>query len=83
MKIEFTQVKSDIYGNPRYVVHYLNFIVESDCCRLSCYDLAFERAKTLGFKKYTGKDYGGGFVIQSCNIQEDEKRINKLMESLS
>lgn len=68
---EYHRVNSDIYGNPRYVVHYLAFLGEDE----RDYDLAHSRAKSLGGKKYRGKDFAGGFVFQSYNIEETLRQI--------
>ena len=87
-KIEWTRVNNDINGNPRYVCHFLNFITDNDDYDKTGiyigidnkYRLALQRAKKIGGKKYHNKRYGGGIVIQSYNIQEDERRIVELME---
>lgn len=68
---EYHRVNSDIYGNPRYVVHYLAFLGDGE----RDYDLAHSRAKSLGGKKYRGKDFAGGFVFQSYNIEETLRQI--------
>ena len=87
-KIEWTRVDNDINGNPRYVCHFLNFITNNDDYDNTGiyigidnkYRLALQRAKKIGGKKYHNKRYGGGIVIQSYNIQEDERHIVELME---
>lgn len=87
-KIDWTRVSNDVNGNPRYVCHFLNFITDNDDYDKTGvyigidnkYKLALERAKKIGGKKYHNKRYGGGIVIQSYNIQEDERRIVELMK---
>lgn len=74
---EYTRVNSDMYGNPRYVVHYLAFLGEGE----QGYDLAHARAKKLGGAKYRGKDFGGGFVFQSYNIPETLRQIVAMRNS--
>ena len=76
-KIEFTRVNNDTNGNPRYVVHFLDFLKaeDKDLNFEESYNLAYKRAKEIGGKKYRGKDYGGGFVFQSYNTQDLEKSI--------
>ena len=65
--IEFFSTKCDIYGNPRYIVH---------CNSLAAtYSEAVAVAKQLGYKKYRGKYFGGGFVFSSYNLVEDAARI--------
>ena len=68
--IHFTRVKNDIYGNPRYVVHFLNF--DND------YSMAHKKALSIGGKKYRAKHYGGGFVFTSYNLHDLSKKIIKI-----
>lgn len=63
------RVDNDYCGNPLYVVHFLAFQADS-----------FEHAlqlsrKSIGGKKYRGKDFGGGIVFQSYNIERDARAI--------
>ena len=78
--IEFKRVKSDLNGNPRYVCHFLNFIKEGEYGP-EAYKLAIKRANTIGGRWFHNKQYGGGIVFQSYNIEETEKAINKVMNS--
>lgn len=75
--IEFTRVKNDINGNPRFVCHFLHFLTDKD---EYCYTLALKRANKLGGRKFHNKQYGGGIVFQSYNIKDTEKRILEFME---
>lgn len=77
-KIEWTRINNDSNGNPRYVCHFLNLLKDGE----HGYDLALSRAKKIGGRKYNNKSYGGGIVFQSYNIQDDEKRIKALLDSL-
>lgn len=77
--IDFTRVNNDTNGNPRYVCHFLNFIKTDE---KSEYDLALWRAKKIGGKKFHNKQYGGGVVFQSYNIQQTEKDILELMQTI-
>ena len=70
----FYSVKSDINGHPRYVTHYLAFLGDVEC-GVDSYALAKKRANKLGFKVYRGKDFGGGFVTVSYNLENDIERI--------
>ena len=63
----FYIAKNDVNGNPRYVIHWLAFGTD--------YDSAYTTAKLLGFSKYRGKNFGGGFVCQSYNLQNTAERI--------
>lgn len=72
-KIDVYGAKDDMYGNPRYVIHYL-------ALGLKDYE-STKRTRSAGLKKYKGKEFGGGFVFQSYNVQASmEKIIDKLSD---
>lgn len=81
----FTRVNNDINGNPRYVIHFLDLLTESE--RKNCYSLmeqrfkALNKAKKIGGKAYRGRDYGGGIVFQAYNLQGECDRLNKMLDS--
>ena len=77
--IEFTRVNNDVYGNPRYVTHFLSLLNEEEQT-LSNYNLAVKRANKLGGKKYRGNDFCGGIVFQSYNLDELRKRIIEILK---
>ena len=77
--IEFTRVNNDVYGNPRYVTHFLSLLNEEEQT-LSNYNLALKRANKLGGRKYRGSDFGGGIVFQSYNLDELRKRIIEILK---
>jgi hypothetical protein len=82
--IEWTRVNNDVNGNPRYVCHFLNFTTEADNLDISGkYALALKRAKKLGGRKFHNKQYGGGIVFQSYNIDDLEQDIKALMAKLA
>ena len=66
----FTRINNDVNGNPRYVIHFLN-IADN-------YSDALIIAKKIGGRKFNNKQFGGGIVIQSYNLQDDIKLINNL-----
>ena len=70
--VEFYQVNNDVNGNPRYVVHFLAFA--------SDYETAKQRANSIGFKVYRGRDFGGGFVGQSYYLNDTAQKIAQLSE---
>jgi len=70
--ITFTRIKNDIYGNPRYVVHYLEIAKN--------YDKAVKIANKIGGRKFHNKQYGGGIVFQSYNTADLKKLIRKIRE---
>lgn len=86
-KIEWVRVKNDSNGNPRYVCHFLQLNSEkeleetpNDWNRISnLYSLALARARKIGGKKFHNKQYGGGIVFQSYNLDSTEYEINKLL----
>ena len=82
-KISFTRINNDSNGNPRYVVHFLNFLNDEERSFLPFakkYEYALKKAKMLGGKKYDNKQYGGGVVFQSYNTLDLEKNINDLRD---
>lgn len=92
MSVEFKRINSDINGNPRYVCHFLNLTNEKDretaqaeAKRLQSFshipflfNIAMNKARKIGGKRYKGKDFGGGIVFQSYNIQDLENTVNEL-----
>lgn len=91
-KDNFTKVNSDINGNPRYVIHFLDLLTTEEQNEIhakarpfkgvsDCYDYAAQKAKQIGGKRYNGKDYGGGIVFQSYNITDTANKINKLLKT--
>lgn len=45
------------------------------------YELALERARKIGGKKFHNKQYGGGVAFQSYNIADTERRILELINA--
>lgn len=93
---EFTRIANDTFGNPRYVCHYLWFLtsiengfvdestgqyVEGTVKYPNAYPTAIKRANKLGGRKFHNKQYGGGVVFQSYNIENLCKHINEFMQS--
>ena len=75
-EIEFTRVKNDVNGNPRYVCHFSNVVTDDDREKAkgnahyldNLYAVALTRAKKYGGRKFHNKQYGGGIVFQSYNL---------------
>jgi hypothetical protein len=80
--MEFKRINNDLNGNPRFVFHFLAFLGNEEGYILDRYKIAVKKAKKIGGKAYRGKDFGGGIVLQSYNIEETIKRINRLAEEL-
>lgn len=79
--MEFTRINNDINGNPRYIIHFLYLLNENECNGLTLdqkFNLALKKAKKIGGKQYRGKEFGGGIVFQSYNIQETILKLNSL-----
>jgi len=77
--MEFTKIKKDINGNPRYVIHFSNILTEGENLTISQkYDMAVKKANKIGGSKYRSKSFVGGIVFQSFNINNLEKEINQL-----
>ena len=70
MELEFTRIKNDVNGNPRYVVHFLSIA--------STYPDAVSIANKIGGRKYHTKSYGGGIVFQSYSLGELTNAINRV-----
>lgn len=84
-KIEFTRINNDSNGNPRYVCHYLNFQTKEEYNNATApfsYELALKRARKIGGGKFHNKQYRGGIVFQSYNIEDVEKAIKELLASI-
>ena len=89
-KIEWTRIKHDVNGNPRYVCSFLHFVTAQEQEKTGTrvgwiselYSIASRRANKLGGRKYSTRSYGGGIVFQSYNLADTEKSILELMEKL-
>lgn len=87
----FTRVNNDVNGNPRYVIHFLDLLTSKEQDEISAkampmqavsdmYREAVNKAADIGGKRYRGKDYGGGIVFQTPNIQDKVNKINNLLK---
>ena len=77
---DLTRITNDINGNPRYVIHFLQ-LLNDDERQLPFsekYNFALRKAKKLGGRKFHNKQYGGGIVFQSYNIQDLAEKLEKL-----
>ena len=80
---DFTRISNDTNGNPRYVIHFLQLLNDQE--RLmpfsEKYDYALKKAKKMGGRKFSNKQYGGGIVFQSYNIYDLAQKLEKLKNS--
>ena len=78
----FTRVNSDTYGNPRYVIHFLHCEPETWMdYRLTWaerYARTVKLMNKIGGRKFHNKQYGGGVVFQSYNLDETIADIDRL-----
>lgn len=78
---DFTRIKNDVNGNPRYVCHFLQLDVhgwQSNVGLSDRYAIACKLANTIGGKKFHNKQYGGGIVFQSYSLPQLCERINQI-----
>lgn len=68
-----TRVNNDVNGNPRYVFHFLALADHYG-------DSVAVAKKLIGGKKFHNKQYGGGIVFQSYNVQNDLDTLNAYIE---
>ena len=83
-KNDFKRVNNDVYGNPRYVINFMELLTdeEKDSLKVSeMYELAVKKARKIGGKRYRGKDFGGGIVFQSYNLKETANEIKELLNN--
>jgi hypothetical protein len=67
-EIPYYRIDNDVNGNPRYVVHFLDINVKPE-----------DYGKIPGISKYRAKWFGGGYVLQSYNLESDlEYTLNKV-----
>lgn len=71
MTEKLERVNNDMYGNPRYVVHYLALNID--------YDEAKKIAHAHGGKVYRAKTHGGCFVFTTYEPHQLAKDL-KLQE---
>lgn len=72
--IKFYRINNCINGNPRYVVHFLDFLGEKEK-HADNYQTALLRSRKVGGKMYRAKWFGGGIVLSSYNLHETAKQI--------
>ncbi len=81
---QFSRIKNDINGNPRYVIHFLAVCPESiknnDSLWVSeKYQLTIGLMNKIGGRKYHNKSFGGGISFRSYNLEETILAIQKVI----
>ena len=61
------QVTNDVYGNPRYVIHFLDVA--------GTYEEALKLSRKIGGRKFTAKWYGGRIVFSSYNLEHTLEKL--------
>lgn len=88
--IEWTRVRNDINGNPRYVCHFTDletfntrFYGRVNSTLSERYARTVKLANKLGGRKYHNKAYGGGVVFQAydCQLADIVARIHAMQEA--
>ena len=87
--VKFFKIKNNINGNPRYVVHFMdylqlineysNYSKKSPEILLEIYNYAVNHSKKYGGKKYHHKDFGGGIVFCTYSLKQ---LVNWIKEDL-
>lgn len=88
--IEWTRVRNDVNGNPRYVCHFTDletfntrFYGRVNSTLSERYARAVKLANKLGGRKYHNKAYGGGIVFTAyeCELERIVARIHAMQEA--
>lgn len=66
VEIDVYRTSNNAYGNPRYIVHYL-------ALGLSDWKPT-DATRAMGFQRYRGADFGGGFVFSSYSPEATLKK---------
>ena len=78
------QIKNDINGNPRFVVHFFAmFDGTENMLAINVherYKVAAKLANKIGGRKYSTKRFGGGIVFQAYSEDEVRRNIRQLLE---
>jgi hypothetical protein len=79
-KIHFERVNSDVNGNPRFAVHFLQCKPSSynSGNLINDYNNTCKLMNKIGGRKFNNKQFGGGIVFSSYCLPEIEKDINDL-----
>lgn len=69
--VEVYRVNNNVNGNPRYVISWLSLGLDN-------YQ-ATDKTRKAGLSIYRGKQFGGGFVFQSYNL---DSSLDYIFETL-
>lgn len=71
---DFTRVKNDGNGNPRYALHFISCNPDQG----TTYQETIKLMNKIGGRKFHNKQYGGGIVFQSYNLAHTIKAIHDI-----
>jgi hypothetical protein len=78
---DFTRVNNDSNGHPRYVIHFINVLNNFENDRREGIEYRYEKAlkkmKPFNGRKFHNKQYGGGIVFQTYNLENLVKKLNE------
>lgn len=76
LKDHFKRINNDVNGNPRYVIHFtLCYPPQWAGEAATAYDRTVKLMNKIGGRRFHNKQYGGGIVFQSYNLNETIKAI--------
>lgn len=79
----FTRVNNDVNGNPRYVIHFLDVINDTEYYEqtdvTTRFNFALNKMRQFGGQKFRGKQYGGMIVFSEYNLQTLVNNINETL----
>lgn len=76
LKDHFTRINNDTNGNPRYVIHFTLCLPHQWAGDASTkYDRTVKLMNKIGGRRYHNKQYGGGIVFQSYNLDDTIEAI--------
>lgn len=85
--MDIKYVGHDENGNPRYAIHFLNFLTPQEKEIMGkqfgkdfvsrWYNVAVKRANKYGGRKYNYKNFGGGIVFQAYSEKSVEEIAKK------
>ncbi|MEM4385980.1 MAG: hypothetical protein QXD03_05480 [Candidatus Anstonellales archaeon] len=72
-EIKVFRTTNSVSGVPRYIVHFLSLGLKEY--------VSNEKTRQAGLRIYRGKDFGGGYIFQSYNLEESLRYILQVLHS--
>jgi hypothetical protein len=77
--IDWTRIRNDVNGNPRWVCHFLDLELTHDYTKPlpERYEAVLCAARKLGGRKFHNKQFGGCVVFQAyeCQLADIAQRV--------